>query len=156
MLRHVIPVNVSSDGNLFGGIIKKRNALEAGIVLLLGIIFFKVFAIIPLIPKIVIFFIVFLLPAGVAAIGINDQSVVEFLFLMFNYKRRSDIIPYQLQVENVEEVPTDIFKKHKYKKEKRKKKKAEKKASKQRLKEFDKREKEKRKAEARKKKGKKK
>lgn len=137
-MRHVIPKNVSNDGGIMGGAFKKRNAAEAAIYLLLCIFVFKALFFVPLLPRLIAFGVVALIPSAVMLVGIADQSLVEFLSTMIRYRRRKDIIPYLIQVENPEETPDTLVGRWEKKKEDKKRRKEEKKAQKQRVKEFDK------------------
>lgn len=107
MYRHIIPVNISADGNLFGGLIKKRNAIEACLIALAGILFFKVFLYaLPIIIKTALFVVIVLLPAVIALIGIDNQSVVEKIVSIISYKRKPKVYQYNIQTESYIEEPS--------------------------------------------------
>lgn len=136
MYKHIIPVNISADGNLFGGIIKKRNALEASLVLLAGILLFKIFLFaLPMMIKTALFILFVIFPAVITLIGINNQSVIELIILVISYKRKPEIYPYNIQTDaSVEPEPTSFLEKRAAKKEAKKKQKEAKKTAKAQMK----------------------
>lgn len=110
MYKHVIPVNIGSDGKIFGGLIKKRNFYEAIGFFLFGFFIVKtILAPLPLIPKTVCFVFVAILPTVIALVGIGDQSILEALFTYIAYRRRKDILPYNIQVDTVTDEPVDFI-----------------------------------------------
>jgi len=98
---HIIPVNVSQDGGWLGGMVKKRNAIEAFVVIMLGLLVcVAILGFLPALVRVIIFFILFMLPAVVAIVGINDQSASEYVITSIKYRNANDIVPYLIQTEN--------------------------------------------------------
>ena len=89
---YIIPPNFIESGTLFGGMIKVRNAVEAGI--LACVIGIPVFVCIPfgLTAKIVTLCLT-ALPAGlIALIGIDGESLSSFLLIWLRYRRNRRVI----------------------------------------------------------------
>lgn len=128
MAKHIIPVNISADGNLFGGAIKKRNAIEAAGILLIGVAILKfiLFAL-PFIIKACVYFLISIVPAVLALIGIGDQSMLEWISNTRSYRKGKDVIPFLIptQEEEEEEYTDDILEQYAIKFEKKKKKRRE-------------------------------
>ena len=142
MREHIIPINTGSNGNIAGGMLKKRNCFEAVVVLILGFLLFKValFAV-PFLIKTVLFIIFVGVPVGVTLFGIGDNSLFEFLMIQIRYIRKRDMLPYKIQTFEEEEEKIGFFERRKLKKkEKKELKKAKKNAKKQKkaTKKFDK------------------
>ena len=89
---YIIPPNFIESGTLFGGMIKVRNAVEAGI--LACVIGIPVFVCIPfgLTAKIVTLCLTALPAALVALIGIDGESLSSFLLIWIRYRRNRRVI----------------------------------------------------------------
>lgn len=89
---YIIPPNFIESGTLFGGMIKVRNAVEAGI--LACVIGIPVFVCIPfgLTAKIVTLCLTALPAALVALIGIDGESLSSFLLIWLRYRRNRRVI----------------------------------------------------------------
>ena len=89
---YIIPPNFVESGTLFGGMIKVRNAVEAGI--LACVIGIPVFVCIPfgLTAKIVTLCLTALPAALVALIGIDGESLSSFLLIWLRYRRNRRVI----------------------------------------------------------------
>lgn len=84
-MRVPIPPNYNDDGNILGGILKKRNAVEAGVYLALIFLLYKLFFS-GNIFVLSLFILLALFGAFIFAIGLGDQSVCTFLGLKIRYK----------------------------------------------------------------------
>ena len=86
-MRAVIVPNFDDNGGVLGGLLKKQNALEAGVFLGLGmmIFFISLSSISSLVISAVIFFFT-MLGTSFFAIGIGDESVVKYLIMIIKYK----------------------------------------------------------------------
>lgn len=101
MYKHIIPKNISDNGDFFNGEIKKRNLYEAVGIFLVGLLIHKVaFFAVPFIYKTILFLIFVILPTAFAVVGINDKSLLEALGNIIRYYRMRDILPYSLQTDN--------------------------------------------------------
>lgn len=89
---YIIPPNFIESGTLFGGMIKVRNTVEAGI--LACAIGIPVFVCLPLglTTKIVILCLTALPAALVALIGIDGESLSSFLLIWLRYRRNRRVI----------------------------------------------------------------
>lgn len=89
---YIIPPNFIESGTLFGGMIKVRNAVEAGI--LACAIGIPVFVCLPfgLTAKIVTLCLTALPAALVALIGIDGESLSSFLLIWIRYRRNRRVI----------------------------------------------------------------
>ena len=89
---YIIPPNFIESGTLFGGMIKVRNAVEAGI--LACAIGIPVFVCLPfgLTTKIVTLCLTALPAALVALIGIDGESLSSFLLIWLRYRRNRRVI----------------------------------------------------------------
>ena len=89
---YIIPPNYIESGTLLGGMIKVRNAVEAGI--LACVIGIPVFVCIPfgLTAKIVTLCLTALPAALVALIGIDGESLSSFLLIWIRYRRNRRVI----------------------------------------------------------------
>jgi hypothetical protein len=88
---YVIPPNYIESGTFFGGMLKARNAIEAGIlVLAVGLPVFHLG--LPLTPKIIILCLT-ALPLGLfALIGISGESLTSFIYIFFKYLRNRRVV----------------------------------------------------------------
>lgn len=86
----VIPPNFVAEGRIFGGKLKSRNVVEAGIFLVIGILLTFNFPFWSLMTRAIICMILFIPPAVVALIGVNDGSLSEFIIdaLKFRLSKR--------------------------------------------------------------------
>lgn len=87
-MRAYIPPNFDDDGGFFWGLVKKRNAIEAGAYLGILYILFKIF--INILPP--IFMISALLVLGFAGgffliIGFDGRSLTEIFLINLKYQR---------------------------------------------------------------------
>jgi len=130
MYRHVIPQNISDNGDFFNGAIKKRNFYEAVALFLVGLLILKfaLFAV-PLIYKAIIFVFCPCLITVFALIGIGDQSLFECLGTIVKYKTTKDILHYSLHTDKDELSLSKKEAKEKEKVEKQELKKAKRKKS---------------------------
>lgn len=128
MFIHQIPTNILDNGNLMGGFLKRRNTVEAGLILVGMFLIFKIalFAV-PFMIRVVLFVIFAICPAIIALMGIGNESLSEALFTFISYKKMPEMLSYNLaemfpETEEEDEAPE--------KKQKRAEKKAAKKQQK--------------------------
>lgn len=88
---YIIPPNFIESGTLFGGLLKARNAVEAGIlVLAIGMPVFSLG--IPLTTRIIILCLT-ALPLGLLAlVGISGESLSAFIFIFFKYLKKRRVV----------------------------------------------------------------
>ncbi|MDD4509468.1 MAG: PrgI family protein [Oscillospiraceae bacterium] len=88
---YIIPPNFIEGGTLFGGLLKARNAIEAGALLLaIGLPIFSLE--LPLTTRIIILCLT-ALPLGLLAlVGISGVSLSAFIFLFFKYLKNRRIV----------------------------------------------------------------
>lgn len=104
MYRHKIPVNVTDNGNFGNGYLKKRNTIEAAIIIFIMFLIFKYLLVaVPLFLKTVLFTTFALMPALIALIGIGDESVTEAIMTYRRYSKMEKVLPYSLTAQEVEE-----------------------------------------------------
>lgn len=91
---YVIPPNFIDSGTLFGGMLKARNAIEAGVLLLaVGI---PVFALgVPLTTKIIILCLTALPLALFALVGIGGESLSSFALIFLRYLKNRRVVGLQ-------------------------------------------------------------
>ncbi|WP_455437769.1 VirB4 family type IV secretion system protein, partial [Hungatella hathewayi] len=101
---YVIPPNFIDSGTFFGGMLKARNAIEAGVLLLaVGI---PVFAIgVPLTTKIIILCLTALPLALFALIGIGGESLSSFALIFLRYLRNRRVVGLQQEDGGAAERP---------------------------------------------------
>lgn len=131
MYIHQIPTNILDNGNLMGGFLKRRNTIEAGIILLGMFLIFKIalFAV-PFMVQVVLFVIFAICPAIIAVMGIGDESLSEALFTYMAYRKTPDMLSFNLAEMFPEEAEDEQKTKDK-RKEKREEKKRTKKDKKE-------------------------
>lgn len=124
MYKHIIPQNISDNGDFFNGAIKKRNFYEGVAIFVVGIIILKfgLFAV-PLIYRSIIFVFFPCLITVFALIGIGDQSLFECIGTLISYRTMKDILPYALYTDKDSLSEESKEAKMKEKKEKRLRKK---------------------------------
>jgi hypothetical protein len=88
---YVIPPNFIESGTFFGGLLKARNAVEAGVlVLTVGIPVFLLS--LPFTTRIIILCLT-ALPLGLLAlIGISGESLSAFIFAFFKYLKNRRVV----------------------------------------------------------------
>lgn len=97
MPRHIIPVNIGDDGELFGGLIKKRNAIEAaGVALVMFFLFKLIFKSAPITVQAVAGILMIGIPGIITLIGFGNQSLLEAIGTFIRYRKQIDIIPYKI------------------------------------------------------------
>ena len=130
MYKHIIPTNISDNGNIGNGFLKKRNTVEAITILIIMFIVFKyaLFAV-PFFLKTILFVTFALFPAIIALIGIGDESLLEALITYRAYSKTKDIIPYSLAAYGEEEKEPESRKERKQRKKEEKERKKEDKAA---------------------------
>ncbi|MEE0991551.1 MAG: hypothetical protein UH542_01035 [Bacteroidales bacterium] len=98
----VIPPNFVAEGRVFGGKLKSRNVVEAGIFLVLGILLVLNVPLWSLMTRTIICMILFVPPAVVALIGVNDGSLSEFIIdaLKFRLSKRKIQYDTSLGIES--------------------------------------------------------
>ena len=107
---YIIPANVTDNGNVFNGNVKKKCAYEAGIIGLIGAIFsFLLLGFLSLITKIVIMS-VFVIIGFVALFGIKGDSLIEVLLEVFFFKRKKRTMKYRLPRKDSEVKEKKLFK----------------------------------------------
>ena len=88
---YIIPPNFIEGGTLFGGLVKIRNAIEAGILAFtLGFPIFKLG--LPLTTKIIILCITALPLAIFGLIGINGECLSSFIIAFFKFLKARRIV----------------------------------------------------------------
>ena len=88
-----IPKNVCDFGYVFGGMIKVRNAVEAGAGLFLVFVIVKLLIFIPLVPRLIIGFILAGIVIAVSLIGVEGVSLTTYLIdLMLYHKSKGRYI----------------------------------------------------------------
>lgn len=98
---YVIPPNFIESGTFFGGMLKVRNAIEAGI-LTLGVGVPVFYLGVSLTAKIIILCFT-ALPLGLfGLIGISGESLSSFAFIFFKYLRNRRIVGSQPEAEGGE------------------------------------------------------
>lgn len=91
-MRAVIPPNFDDNGGVLGGLVKKRNAVEAGIFLaLFAILFFVSLSNIGSILLSALILVIGVIGTVFLAIGIGDESVSQFIFTTIKYRRSREI-----------------------------------------------------------------
>lgn len=139
MYRHAIPVNIQDNGNFGNGFLKKRNTVEAAIILGTMFLIFKyALAAVPFFLKTILFVSFAIMPAILAIIGIGNESLSEALITFRNYSKMKSMLPYSLAAYGVEPKkqeeeklsPKEKKKLKAEKKQKRKKEEIERKAQK--------------------------
>lgn len=110
------------NGNFGNGFLKKRNSIEAAIIILVMFIIFKyALFMVPFFLKTILFVTFAVFPAIIALLGIGDESLGEAIMTMRQYSKFKDIIPYSLAAYGVvEEEPGEKL----TRKEKKERKKA--------------------------------
>lgn len=90
-MRVPIPPNFDDNGGLMGGLVKKRNAVEAGVFLALLFLLYKIFFKFNIfILSIVI--IIAVLGAAMLLIGLGDQSFCTVLFNRLKYRKSKTVV----------------------------------------------------------------
>lgn len=93
---YIIPANVTDNGNVLNGNIKKKSAYEAVAIVVLGVaLSFGLLWFIPLLAKVIIT-VVFVMIAFVALAGIKGESFVEYLIEVFFFKRKQRTMKFRL------------------------------------------------------------
>lgn len=100
----VIPPNFVAEGRVFGGKLKSRNVVEAGMLLVLGVFLTLNLSFGNLTTRAIICMILFIPPAVIALIGVNDGSLSEFIIdsLKFRLSKRKIQYDTSLQTESNE------------------------------------------------------
>ena len=99
---YIIPANVTDNGNVINGNIKKKNAYEAAAILFVGVIFcFILLGFLHLIPKLIIF-TVFVMLSLVAVVGIKGDSLIETLLEAFFFNKKKRTMKYRLPRKDTE------------------------------------------------------
>ncbi len=89
-MRAVIVPNFDDNGGVLGGLLKKQNALEAGIFLGAGmLIFFACLSNIASIALCAGILVITMMGTAFFAIGIGDESVIKFLITVLKYHNRA-------------------------------------------------------------------
>lgn len=101
---YVIPPNFIDSGTFFGGMLKARNAIEAGVLLLaVGI---PVFALgVPLTTKIIILCLTALPLALFALVGIGGESLSSFALIFLRYLRNRRVVGLQREDNDASDRP---------------------------------------------------
>ena len=111
---YIIPPNFIETGTIFGGTIKIRNAVEAGILILL--IGFPIFHIPATLTTRIIIACLTVLPAALfALIGIDGESLSSFAASFFSYLKNRRIIGIAPQTNESSSANTKKEKKHRKK-----------------------------------------
>lgn len=88
---YVIPPNFIESGTIFGGMLKLRNALEAGVLALaVGIPVFSLG--LPLTTRIILLCLTALPLALLALIGVSGESLSSFAFIFFKYLKNRRVV----------------------------------------------------------------
>ena len=86
-MRAVIVPNFDDNGGVLGGLLKKQNALEAGIFLGIGmLIFFACLSNIASVALCACILVITMIGTVFFAIGIGDESVARFLVTVIKYR----------------------------------------------------------------------
>lgn len=94
MTTYHIPVNYTDAGRLFG-MFEIRNAIEAVIFALPPAFFCAYFLPFSLTVKIIVTMIVLVPAGGFALIGINDESLTQFVIAWWRWRRSRQILTYR-------------------------------------------------------------
>lgn len=88
---YVIPPNFIESGTIFGGMLKLRNALEAGVLALaVGVPVFSLG--LPLTTRIILLCLTALPLALLALIGVSGESLSSFAFIFFKYLKNRRVV----------------------------------------------------------------
>ena len=99
---YIIPANVTDNGNVINGNIKKKNAYEAAAIFVIGfLVSFLLLGFLPTIPKIIImtFFFMF---ACLAVVGIKGESLFETFLEAFFFRKKVRVMKYRLPRKDLE------------------------------------------------------
>ena len=125
---YIFPVNMSDDGGVLGGWFKKRNLIEAIVLLAAGVMIWRFFSIpLPIAGK-VILFILLAVPGPILAVaGLGSRSLGEWVSERISQSKRARIMTFRIPREeeqkkslfSVKEVPAKKQKKQKAKENKK-------------------------------------
>ena len=95
---YIIPTNYTESGKLLGGLIALRNAVET-IILLTGIGYIE--TIIPMTQTVrIVVMVLTMLPIGlIALMGIDDDSMFEYLGLVFRFFKRKRKLHFNKEIK---------------------------------------------------------
>lgn len=99
---YFIPANVTDNGNVFSGNIKKKNAYEAAAVFTFGLVLsLLLLAFLPFIAKAIIITIFFMISC-LALVGIRGQSLFEAILESFFFNKKKRVMKYRLPRKDTE------------------------------------------------------
>ena len=90
-MRVPIYPNFDDNGGLFGGLIKKRNAVEAGAFLVFLFLVYKIFFRFSILA-LSIFIIIAVLGAATLLVGLGDQSFCSVLMNKIKYRKEKTVV----------------------------------------------------------------
>lgn len=101
---YIIPPNFEEAGGVFGGMFKLRNVIEA---IIIGLILFKggsiALSFFDLTIRIILFVIILLPVIMISLIGINDESLTEYIQSVYFFKKRRRKLSYRLPQTEIKE-----------------------------------------------------
>lgn len=101
---YVIPPNITDNGNVFNGLIKKKNLFEAIIVASVG---FLIWFFIKLFVSSVIVKVVLILPAVLLTlltlVGLGESSLLEHMIEVSYFNKKKRIIKYKIPRRETEQ-----------------------------------------------------
>lgn len=93
---YIIPYNYEDTGGVFGGLFKFRNVLEA---IIIGLLLFKgggmAFAFLGITLKIIMFMVIIIPIVLIALIGIQGESLTEYIQSVYNFRKRRRVAGYR-------------------------------------------------------------
>lgn len=99
-MRAYIPPNLDDNGGVLGGLVKKRNALEA--LIYIGFILLLVKILIPVVSPIVLIiaFVVLGIPGAILFLaGIDGQPISRMVIRRIKYKKNKGVFTLRMPIE---------------------------------------------------------
>lgn len=101
-MRAVIPPNFDDNGGVLGGLVRKKNAVEAGVFLAISmILFFLALTRIGSIFLSAVLLMVAICGSAFFAIGIGDESVISFVISAMRYRRKKEVATLMMPSDNL-------------------------------------------------------
>ena len=99
-VQYFIPINIGDDGGVLGGRFKKRNMIEAVIIGLLLTLVWKIICYpYDIIVKVVAYIILVIPVVLFAIVGVNNESLLEFLLEYLAYKKKRRKMKFRLPMK---------------------------------------------------------
>lgn len=99
-----IPPNLSDTGGVFGGMFKMRNLIEAGVCIAIAVVISKIIGLFaPFIASASIGFVIGLLLALVAVVGVGGEPLSVFILNVITYKKTKGYFPIEMPMPLMEE-----------------------------------------------------